>query len=512
MQTIICYIGRTGGVRGVFRDAANLTGAPAPEIAAGVPYLVKFRVFDGIGEAAPLPADVLTECSGWSFELDGDYDGATTCKIVADNANIATAQANEYTEFSVPLPNTYTEELAAALGSAARVTLHGELVGYDANGAAKFALQANGVTIRNRVSGLAEPTPIPPHGYEDAVRDIVSGAVAAASSTLQSQINQRPTSSGAQQIADSKANTAVNAHNVSGASHDGLFARVIQTRVEMPDPEEYANGPLICYIGETGEIIPWVKGHIYQAQMAPNPDDPEGAWIPTWVDLTPGLPEGVILSNAEIDTVIGNTRITATSNGGVTVQVGGSGGTIARISSGSVLVSGSGASVVLSGGEIAAGVEGGGEGFEKGVMLTVTSLGAVVSSYDNVQGNFLSATLAASGVFVDGSKVATEPWADSRFAMKQLVTSTYAGISGTIGVLSGGTSFVFTSALYSLEVDSVVKTTEASYIHFTLDSVTAPTPVVISGASGLNSATFEGGKEYLVGVFDGMCVANEVTQ
>ena len=100
---------------------------------------------------------------------------------------------------------------------------------------------------------------------------------------------------------------------------------------------------------------------------------------------------------------------------------------------------------------------------------------------------------------------------NSRPVATQLVTSTSDDPSALIDVLSGGTSLFYTENLYNVEVSSVVKTTENSFIHFTLNSVTAPTPVVISGVSCLNSTTFEGGKEYLVGFFDGMAVVNEVT-
>ena len=185
---------------------------------------------------------------------------------------------------------------------------------------------------------------------------------------------------------------------------------------------------------------------------------------------------GALMSGAEFKTTVGGYTVELTSGGGLAV-------------------SGSGAGVVLSGGQIAAGVDAGGS-------VTINAQG--VSIEDGIGGSAAIAAgyLIANGVLIGGRvEVAT-----------QLITSTVSEMQPVISVLSGGMSYLYTLPLYSVEVSSVVKTTDASYLHFKLDSVTAPTPVVISGVSYLNSATFEGGKEYLVGFFDGMAVVNEVTQ
>ena len=191
-------------------------------------------------------------------------------------------------------------------------------------------------------------------------------------------------------------------------------------------------------------------------------------------DPLPGQ-SGAIIENRPFSTTVGGYTVKLTSGGGLSV-------------------SGSGAGVVLSGGQITAGVDAGGS-------VTINAQG--VSIEDGIGGSAAIAAgyLIANGVLIGGRvEVAT-----------RLITSTVSEMQPVISVLSGGTSYVFDSEhLYSLEVASVVKTTEASYLHFKLDSVTAPTPVVISGFA-FDSAAFEGGKEYLVGFFDGMCVVNEVT-
>ena len=234
-----------------------------------------------------------------------------------------------------------------------------------------------------------------------------------------------------------------------------------------------------------------------------------------YADLTAAnAASGAIFSGAEFRTQVGGYLLTCTSGGGL-------------------VVSGSGASVVLSGGEIAAS-GGSGEymvlsgGIAKiGVEHEDNPMNAVFDPDDGISLNVTGAAKelrltydmtsltidpSSGSVKINGAQIATEPWVGGQNFARQLVESTSYAVAGSISVLSGGTSYGFSGAIESLEVTSVVKSTEASYIHFALDSVTASTPVVISGVSMLNSATFEGGKEYLIGFFDGMAVVNEVTQ
>lgn len=224
------------------------------------------------------------------------------------------------------------------------------------------------------------------------------------------------------------------------------------------------------------------------------------------VALLGDIASGAIVSNAAFTTSVGPYTVTLTSGGGLAV-------------------SGSGASVVLSGGQIAASAG------EDGGRLIVTSGGVEMrgalgdvdeppyisvgrDSIAGDNGNGVGFNMGGYQFNVDaeGFNYNGHPVAAA------LVTSTNYNLddplepTASIGVLDGGVNYVYTVPLYQVNVSSVTKTTDASYIHFTLDSVTAVNPVVISGVSYLNSATFEGGKEYLVGFFDGMAVVNEVTQ
>lgn len=202
-------------------------------------------------------------------------------------------------------------------------------------------------------------------------------------------------------------------------------------------------------------------------------------------ELTSSAVSGAIFSNTEIDTTVGDYRLTYTSGGGLTI-------------------SGSGASVVLSGGSV---VVDGGMTIGGGDVNAGGDMSAI-----NMSAYSLSVDAAVNASAVNASEVnASAVNVNDRPAATQLVTSTDAETtSAYIEVLTGGMSYVYTQPQYQVMVDSVAKSTEASFIHFTLDSNTALVPVTISGYT-FASGRFEGGKEYLVGFFDGMCAVNEVT-
>lgn len=90
----------------------------------------------------------------------------------------------------------------------------------------------------------------------------------------------------------------------------------------------------------------------------------------------------------------------------------------------------------------------------------------------------------------------------------------YATVSDTtntsvaIPVLSGGTSFIYASALTSLSIASVVNTPVEDRLKFTLasgGSVSIPASCDVC-PSGF---TFEGGKSYVMAVMGGMVIAAE---
>lgn len=195
---------------------------------------------------------------------------------------------------------------------------------------------------------------------------------------------------------------------------------------------------------------------------------------------------GAIFSGAEIDTQIGDYRITATSGGGVTV-------------------SGLGASVTLSGGQIAASAT---DGEDREAHVTITSGGIDVGVGDptNTAGVAIASGVVAvnttefdavNGIIVNGRPVATAP-----------VTSTdSATTSAHIEVLTGGTIYKFTQPLEVLSIGSATETTNADYVRFTLApgaAVDIPADVEVI-ASGL---VFDAGGKYLLRFFDGTMTAD----
>jgi hypothetical protein len=193
----------------VIRDSSNSVGAAAPTLMVGVKTLLKLRLFGDLDDPTPYDPELLADVAGWSFELDDDFDQSTT-KIVADNSNITldTVEENDvtYTEITIPLPDMYTEELAAALGTEDAIALIGELVGYSSDDDAVFVLQLRGFTVRNRVSGLGTPTPIPTAAYSEHMSALIaSGAQTIAEMAISSgaeQVVSRMISSGVQQLVD----------------------------------------------------------------------------------------------------------------------------------------------------------------------------------------------------------------------------------------------------------------------------------------------------------------------
>lgn len=189
---------------------------------------------------------------------------------------------------------------------------------------------------------------------------------------------------------------------------------------------------------------------------------------------------GAIFSGAEIETQIGNYRITATSGGGVTV-------------------SGSGASVVLSGGAIAAAVVGGGSAtitldgvnIEGGAHITG---GAGIEGGAQISGD----AYFDAGVFIGEAYVAT-----------LLTTSTdTTATSAMFSVLSGGTSYIYTQPFTSIGIGEIAPDCRAE-IDFTAGSgfdLALP-----ASAKRFGVSSYDSGSHYLIAVDGARVVVNEYT-
>ena len=177
MSDNICCCAVTG-VLGSIRNRENTGSDRPPELVMGLPCELRLRLFANCADTTAYPVEQFADVRGWSFEMDTDFSSDSPVKIVADNADIVLSEVTEgdttYTQIAIPISNTHTAELAAALDGKESIMLTGELTGYDADHAEIFVLQLKGFTVRGRVAGIGEPTPIPTAAYEEKSVSILS--------------------------------------------------------------------------------------------------------------------------------------------------------------------------------------------------------------------------------------------------------------------------------------------------------------------------------------------------
>lgn len=193
MQNLIFYVSAASTL-GVAKDSLGVKNVALPTIIRGGEVCLKMRLFAGDGDDTPLPLDELTRCTAWEWAMDSDFDESTNYKLVADNANITVGSVTEtdpegvehtYTEISIPIPATNTEELKEWLGSSeSQNNLNGELAGYDATGKLTYILQLKGFTIRNRILSAGDPTELPEQYLDEAgVRALIGAGAEAQCAT-----------------------------------------------------------------------------------------------------------------------------------------------------------------------------------------------------------------------------------------------------------------------------------------------------------------------------------------
>ena len=168
MQETIFYVA-AGETLGSVRDFANAKSASPPTLVRGVSALLRMRLFAHREGIEPYPLEALDGIVRWQWAMDTDFNEATAYKLQADNAAIEVGEVTDdidgdeyiYTEVSIPMPEMNTVELAEWIGTdRSKNGLHGELVGYDANGSEVFILQVENFTLRNRITSIGEPTPV----------------------------------------------------------------------------------------------------------------------------------------------------------------------------------------------------------------------------------------------------------------------------------------------------------------------------------------------------------------
>ena len=198
MQDIIFYAAMDGTV-GQIRDQANAKKKPAPILTLGPEVCLRMRLFETVNTAAPYPIESFNLITDWQWSMDSDFDRNSACKLVADPGGISVHTVTErvngrnvsFTEFVIPISNMNTEELAAWLGNAGiKPGLVGELVGYDSEGHTVFVLQIEDFKVRNRISGLCDPTALDQEIVTRTQAErLIRTAVSASADTKQDKLN-----------------------------------------------------------------------------------------------------------------------------------------------------------------------------------------------------------------------------------------------------------------------------------------------------------------------------------
>ena len=183
MQDIIFYVA-AGDTLGVCKDRFGNQTVALPSLIRGGEARFRMRLLLGDGTDTPLPIEPLRQCVSWEFVMDSDFNDGTRLKIVADHANITVASVPEnaeeegghtFTEVSIPIPETDTEEVREYLNTSETASLNGELAGYDADGKLAYILQLKGFTIRNRIAASGPPSEVADRYLPEAgVRALIS--------------------------------------------------------------------------------------------------------------------------------------------------------------------------------------------------------------------------------------------------------------------------------------------------------------------------------------------------
>lgn len=197
---------------------------------------------------------------------------------------------------------------------------------------------------------------------------------------------------------------------------------------------------------------------------------------------------GAIFSGQEFDTVIGSTRITATS-GGVLVSAG---GLVTSIGSGAIVASGA-----------------------DGVQLQVAS-GVIFAGYsDNYDSKYIrlgqtEATIVASGlggglrVYTDGTMEV-----NSLPVLTALATSTDSeATSASFDELAGGTSYVYTQPLTSIGIADIASDCRAEFDFTAGAGFDLSLP---ASAKRFGVSSYDSGSHYLIAVNGARVVVNEYT-
>jgi hypothetical protein len=249
MQDIVFYAAANETL-GVVRDYANSRKVQAPVLTIGVSVCLRMRLFADLNTSKPYPVSAFAGISDWQWRMDGDFDQATTCKLVADTNDISVQSVSDtingetisFTEFMIPISDMNTQELQAWLGNEKkRSGLTGELIGYDSAEKAAFVLQIENFTVRNRVAGLGNPTSVDLETVTyDQAANMIQTAVSSSAATKQDKLSSANAGTGISIAEGGTISTA----NVPQSAITGLAASLAakQDNITAGDLLEFTSG------------------------------------------------------------------------------------------------------------------------------------------------------------------------------------------------------------------------------------------------------------------------------
>ncbi len=165
MQTITAYL-RTDSVAAKPVDAFNQIVKDVPTITRGLRAMLILKLLDAEG----VPVDGLGGFVSWDFVMATDWI-MTTPPQIRVNSGIT---VNE-NEIRIPLTETNTEELIAALGNKDSMDIGAELAGFENGESVPGFLIQFDMKVRNRRSdaGSGSPTPVADGNYSAAQIDAI---------------------------------------------------------------------------------------------------------------------------------------------------------------------------------------------------------------------------------------------------------------------------------------------------------------------------------------------------
>ena len=160
MQTITMYL-RAASVKGTLVDEWNQQVSSLPALTRGMRAELVLKLVDSNGS----PLDGLDAYASWDFAVANDWDTATTPQLRVTEG--ITVEGNAV---RVPLTETNTEELIAALGTNESATFGGELAGFETGETTPGFLLQFDISIRNRRAdaGTGRPAPVSDGSYTAA--------------------------------------------------------------------------------------------------------------------------------------------------------------------------------------------------------------------------------------------------------------------------------------------------------------------------------------------------------